>query len=86
MARSLLEEAQTSIQAGEHSAAAACMRVIVVITSPTAVYEADLLATIESDLRASDGSDAHSINSGSAQPPSAVCPGVLWALAASAPR
>jgi hypothetical protein len=54
MARSLLEEAQTSIQAGEHSAAAARMRVIVVLTSPTAAYEEDLLATIESDLRASD--------------------------------
>ncbi|KAH1603660.1 hypothetical protein KXX21_007258 [Aspergillus fumigatus] len=54
MARSLLEEAQTSIQAGEHSAAPARMRVIVVLTSPTAVYEADLLATVEFDLRASD--------------------------------
>ncbi|KAH3351075.1 hypothetical protein KXW44_005076 [Aspergillus fumigatus] len=54
MARSLLEEAQTSIQAGEHSAAPARMRVIVVLTSPTAVYEADLLAMVEFDLRASD--------------------------------
>jgi hypothetical protein len=43
MARSLLEEAQTSIQAREHSAAATHMQVIM-----------DLLATIESDLRASD--------------------------------
>jgi hypothetical protein len=54
MARSLLEEAQTSIQAREHSAAATHMRVIMVLTSPTTAYEEDLLATIESDLRASD--------------------------------
>ncbi|GFF63742.1 phospholipase, patatin family protein, partial [Aspergillus udagawae] len=54
MARSLLEETQPSIQAGEHSAAPARTRVIVVLTSPTAVYEADFLAMVKSDLGAVD--------------------------------
>lgn len=61
MARSLLKEAQTSIQAGEHSAAAAHMQMIIVLTRPTTVYETDLLAVIKSNLGASNTA-AHTVS------------------------